>query len=205
MYNNLSEIRIGVVNDDSKLIENERFNEPKIKIVCFGTSNCYERLTLKHMKISSDKEDVIYWYLHTKGIKHFGTQYENNVIDWINLMLFWNIEKWRDIPLILDNYDTYGCNFTGSHYSGNFWVSKSNHIKNLPLYIGEKYTDPEHWISSIKGKYYNSFSSGFQGMGHYYNLFPRKNYVNLNNISYQSKSKQKNILKIKKCKSNLKF
>ena len=85
----------------------------------------------------------------------------------------------------IENYDTYGCNYcnkinifgdTPPHYSGNFFWVNSNYLKKLDLIIGENYNDPEFWLFKENPNYYNAYSSGFEGMGHYNNLYPMSIY-----------------------------
>ena len=160
---------------------NELLDDPKFQIVTIGDASEYERATLHHMRKSSETDDssTLYYYLHTKGIRHFGTGNEENVIDWIDLMLYWNIEKWQLAVDVLNTaeYDTYGCNYLNNHYSGNFWWAKSSHIKNLKTNIGPLYNDPEEWVCSEKHLGYNAHSSGLEGMGHYWHRYPRERYA----------------------------
>ena len=65
--------------------------------------------------------------------------------------------NWNKINNIFDalsNYHTIGTRLTnmsaGAHYSGNYWWSKSKHIKTLD-YVLNKYYDPERWILSKLG------------------------------------------------------
>ena len=178
LYENTEVIRLGIVNDDGMLIQNDILNDPKFNIVYIGKSEEYERPTLLHMRKCSETETATYFYLHTKGIRHFGTDKEPAIIDWINLMLYWNIEKWELAFSKLQSFDTYGCNDVGWHYSGNFWWANSSHISKLPDKIADYYTAPEDWIQIIKTNKYTVYNSGLQGMGHYYSLFPREKYVN---------------------------
>jgi hypothetical protein len=149
LYDATTEIRCGVVNENGILIKDKLFNDIKIKIVYIGNSLKYERPTLLDMrdKSESDGPDTVYWYLHTKGLRHFNTPKESFVLDWIKLMLYWNIYKWRLALEYLKTYDTYGCNNLGfTFYSGNFWWATCEHIKHLTKYIDDYYTAPEDWI-----------------------------------------------------------
>jgi hypothetical protein len=178
LYENTCIIRLGIVNDEDKIIDDEILKDEKFECLYFGKSTQYERPTLLHMRQKSETEDnTAYYYLHTKGITHFNTDKEPFVIDWINLMLYWNIECWELAYEKLLIYSTYGCNNTGYHYSGNFWWATNDHIKKLPTYIADYYTAPENWIQTIKNNKYCVFKSGYQGMGHYKNLYPRDKYV----------------------------
>jgi len=189
LYENVAELRISVVSDSGLFVDDERFHDPKMVIVYKGVSEEYERPTLLHIQKSSqhDPENTFYFYLHTKGIKHYDTEREQNVLDWINLMLYWNIEEWKRAIDVLsqDRYWTYGCNHTGIHYSGNFWWSKPSHVKRLSDHIPEYYTAPEDWVTMlywgrrevpIHYEYYSVFNSGLEGTGHYDHPYPESNY-----------------------------
>ena len=181
LYETTNEIRLGVVCPDKKIIQDYRLEYDKVKICVVDIPQQYERPTLLSMSRMSEEEDeTLYWYVHTKGIRHFGLPQEDNVIDWIKLMLYWNVERWEDAVRSLDKYETYGCNWncgpTGCHYSGNFWWAKSEHVRKLPKSIPENYNGPEDWVTIKKEKAYCPFSSGLQGFGHYYNRYPESNY-----------------------------
>jgi hypothetical protein len=159
------------------------FQLPKTSCLFMGNIHQYERPTLLHLRklADADEEEVMYWYIHTKGLRWFGTDRESNVIDWINLLLYWNIVQWRRAIVALETHDTYGCNQYSdsknpSHYSGNFWWSKSTHLKTLPVSIGPAYNDPEYWVITPATKMYCVFKSGLEGMGHYYNRYPSSIY-----------------------------
>lgn len=170
LYDKTIEIRVGIVNDVEHVIKDDRLNDPKIKIIFCKNSSQYERPTLLHMRIHADVDQgkYCYWYVHSKGITHFGKSNESCIIDWIKFMLYWNIRKWKMAVHLLNKYDTYGCNAIGrQHYSGNFWWTNGSHLKDLPVYIAEYYTAPEDWICKKHDKMFNIYSSGLQGHGHY--------------------------------------
>ena len=177
LYESTSKIRLGVLSDNNEFIDNDRFNDPKFEIIYKGNSSEYERPTLLHMRNKSETDDIStrYYYLHTKGISHFGNDNEQNIIDWINLMLYWNIEKWDKAILVLNRFNTYGCNYI-DHYSGNFWWAKNSHIRTLPKIIPSHYIAPEEWVTINKNKIFCVFKSGYEGMGHYTNPYPRSKY-----------------------------
>lgn len=180
LYDATSEIRLGIVNDDDKIIEDYRLNDSKFKVIFTGNSELYERPTLIHIRecCIEDGEDTLYWYLHTKGLRHFGTSKESYVVDWINLMLYFNIRKWEYAVEKLETNNTYGINLLGMHfYSGNFWWARSTHIAKLPNKIENYYTAPEDWILRKKEGIYQAFSSGIQGEGHYNENYPETKYM----------------------------
>jgi hypothetical protein len=176
--------------------ENKYNVTTKMSIVYIGKPEEYERPTLLHMKQSAEKTDhtgTKYFYIHTKGIRWYGTPREQCVIDWIKLMIYWNIEHWCNAIDVLNKYDTYGCNYNCSehppHYSGNFFWTTSYHLKILPDKIGPHYNAPEFWLCSngmFSGKpnVYNAYNSDYSeykyyenvGFGHYAILWPESNY-----------------------------
>lgn len=185
LYNETFEIRVGIVNENAKYKHDFRFDNPKIKIVVYGHSSRYERLTLEHMRESSEKEDVQYWYAHTKGISHFNGHDEHKkscILDWINLLIYHNFEKWTIASNKLLSNDTYGCEYSKQHmniphYSGNFWWANSQYIRTLPSKINDGYCDPEFWVLSRDGVLMcNIFSSGIDGGDHYTIRYPRSKY-----------------------------
>ncbi len=156
LYENIKEIRLGVVSENSKLIEDDRFNDTKVRVVCTGKVEEYERPTLLHMKKSSNEDpgDTLYFYLHTKGIRWWGTKHETKVVEWIRSMLDCNITNWENAVKILETSETYGCNYNGGHYSGNFWWATAKHIRKLSDIIPEYYTAPEDWVLTNKDNMY---------------------------------------------------
>ena len=183
LYESTTKIRLGIVSDNNKFIDNDRFKDSKFEIIYKGNSSEYERPTLLHMRNQSESDDIStrYYYLHTKGIRHFGNDNEKNIIDWINLMLYWNIEKWEKAMLVLNKFNTYGCNYYVSndhidHYSGNFWWAKNSYIRTLPKHIPSHYNAPEEWVTINQNKNFCIFKSGYEGMGHYTNPYPRYRY-----------------------------
>ena len=157
LYDNTSEIRIGIVSDSGEVnLDNDVWKDPKFKIVYIGNNTEYERPTLRHMKSQShiDPPNTRYYYLHTKGIKHFNTPREEPIIHWIRDMLYWNIERWRDAIEKLKSHSTYGCNYNSIHYSGNFWWATSDQIQTLSDDIPDYYTGPEDWVLTNKGELY---------------------------------------------------
>lgn len=95
----------------------------------------------------SQTEEFDILYLHTKGVTKPGHQ---NIVDWTNYLSYFSIEKWTDRKIDLEESDCSGVNLFGNpddirehpstwgygkapiHYSGNFWWSKSSHIRKLP-------------------------------------------------------------------------
>jgi hypothetical protein len=158
LYDASKEIRCVVVNDANDVVDDDRFRDPKLKITHGSSSAHYERTTLLRMHEAAQEEKCAYWYVHTKGLRHFGTEREDNVIDWIKFMLFWNIANWRLANLCLFMSEVYGCCYrpeSHSHFSGNFWWARSDYIRTLPGTIGDDYYAPELWLFSKKPSFVN--------------------------------------------------
>ena len=136
----------------------------------------YERFTLLKIKKYINPNDK-FLYLHSKGITKQNNQY---VTDWRNVMEYFLIFKFKDCLKELDNYDTVGINHINPiHYSGNFWWTKGSYYMTLADNIPDYYIAPENHICTGKPKARNMFSTKLEGIGHYTNLYPIINYVDL--------------------------
>jgi SAM-dependent methyltransferase len=166
LYDATDEIRIGIVNQDGKVIPDERLNNSKFNIVYVGRCMEFERPTILHMRKQAEFEVCNYWYLHTKGLRHFDTEREKNILCWIDILLYFNVTKWRDAVLKLKTYDTYSCLLLNAesggcfptHYSGNFWWTTSKYIVTLPYKINPDYIAPETYILTGNPKIFNAYS-----------------------------------------------
>ena len=86
--------------------------------------------------LDSLKEDFNVLYIHSKGVKHYGTNIEKCVKDWVDMMIYYNIINYKICLNFLNDYDAVGVNLKlincPCHYSGNFWWSKSSY-KNIRI------------------------------------------------------------------------
>ena len=105
-------------------------------------TSLYEKATLNRMRFDclNATEEFNVFYLHSKGVKHYLKQKtENNVNDWIEYLCHYNIFHHQTCIKYLEDYDAVGVNLQIKeyeyplHYSGNFWWSKSSHIKKLSI------------------------------------------------------------------------
>jgi hypothetical protein len=167
LYDEATEIRCTVLNDSAVLIEDDIFNDPKLKIIHIGYSYEYERPTLLHMHDSAkhDKEDTRYFYFYLKGINW---KQESFVLDFTNTCLHYNLRNWKDAVSKLQSYDLYGCNYYPAnniyslHYSGNLFWTKSSYLKRLSKTIGKNYVDIQNWIYEAYPIYFNAFHHGLK-------------------------------------------
>ena len=149
----------------------------KIKIINFSNNiNLYECITLNLIHLFSHfNHNTNILYLHTKGVSY--NYLHNNLNDWINLMLYFLIEKHDECLKLLNNYDTIGCNLLSlphKHYSGNFWWSNSNYIKNLTQVKYQKH-EAEWWLLSNNNV--NPYCIYSSNINHYQEPYPRNLYV----------------------------
>lgn len=135
-------------------------------------------------KVSFGNSDYI-MYLHTKGASKIEQFNYQNLVDWRNLMHYFNIKKYLDVFKLFEKteYNTYGVNLTTPTgidryaYFGNFWWAKSEYIRSIDL----KSVDKNNRINAefnyiqngLNWKPYSPFNSG---VNHYYNSFPKNNY-----------------------------
>ena len=59
----------------------------------------------------------------------------NKIENWVRYLDLYNIHHWKTHVRNLNSYDTSGCFMIQDppHYSGNFWWTKSSHLRKLPL------------------------------------------------------------------------
>jgi len=180
LYQATEVIRCGVALDSEVTLDLDLLTDPKIKIINISSANLWERPTLLSLREQSyiDDETTVYWYCHTKGLRHFGTEREPFVLDWIAFLIYWTLERWQEAVLVLKSYTTYGCNLEGCpYYSGNFWWATNAHIRSLPAVIPlDSYGAPEEWILLAEGNPFCIFNSGLQPDRHYTEPYPRSLY-----------------------------
>lgn len=154
----------------------------KMKIIYSGVPNDYEKPLLRKMREIAQQQptEALIWYGHTKGITKIGTWCEENVWDWLDYLLYFNFEQWRNATEVLKNkWNTYGVNLRlkpEKHYSGNFWWSKSSYIKTLPQEIGPAYLDSEMWIG--RSPEFCGYNAKESYIDHYRDGYKRGNYEN---------------------------
>lgn len=172
LYDKVEKIRCVALTKSG--VPDELFRDKVELIGIYSNLNLYEQATLHPLYDHSLKEDFHVLYLHTKGVRH------NNknpcVIDWVNYLSYFNIEKHEDCLKGLEENDAVGVNLQKEpclHYSGNFWWSKASHLRTLQKCAYSCYNSPEFWVTSVKGKYLTLWSSN---VNHYQELYPESLY-----------------------------
>jgi hypothetical protein len=98
------------------------------------------------------QEDCLAWYIHTKGVSYPDRRAET----WRNLMEWFVLQNWKDCVKAMEDHDAAGAMYYAAHFKGNFWWTKSSHVRNLVtpgmlLHYGRD--GGERWIMSLKRKY----------------------------------------------------
>lgn len=172
LYDKVTKIRCSIlyIAEDFTL-----FIDPKIEIISKSIDlSLYETPTINALYADALKEDFNVLYLHTKGVKHMGMN--PHVTDWVKYMSYFNIYRHELCMEMLKDYDAVGVNLHTSptHFSGNFWWSKSEHLRKLQPCTYDKYCSPEFWVGCVKGEYKELWNSG---VNHYYFPYKEANYL----------------------------
>lgn len=186
LYDIIDEIRCIVIgsNNDYSI-----FSDSKIKIIYQNNDiNIYEFKAMELIYKHSIQEDFNILYIHTKGVKHYKMTTEEYVKDWVNMMIYFNIGNYKKCLSYLKENDVVGVNLQPDpwHFSGNFWWSKSEHIKKLGIIEDYNYNGPEFYITKRKeGKYISLWNSN---INHYISKYDQELYVDKFNIFTPLKS-----------------
>jgi len=154
--------------------------EDKIKVINYSNNNeLFELQTIKLIHTFSEMNpNCNILYLHTKGVS-FNT-IRQNIMDWMNVMLYFNVKLFDKNLKLLETYDALGCNYRDAplkHFSGNFWWAKASYIKKLNIYNISNRHDAEWFIlSNGDSNYYCLYDSK---VDHYMNEYPASNYENI--------------------------
>jgi len=183
IYDNIDNIFINIAGNGEIVIPNKKeivIQKTRSKLTDFEFS------TLNILRNYCFKNDVNVLYMHTKGAS---TPYNICINEWRQYMLFFNIKEHLEIIQQLNYYDACGVDFVDDpvkHFSGNFWWSKSSHIKtllipeSLPEIISHRHKC-EFWICSNKhGKYKSLYNSDINVYQRHLTRFPKEKYANDN-------------------------
>ena len=159
LYDKIDKLKLSIVGDFKEFVDwynmlsapafqKNPIDVSKIEVIeQHPKTNTFEFFTLRDIYFDAIEEDIYCLYLHTKGISQ---QKNPNIKDWVNYMLYYNVVKFQDCLDNLETFDTVGVNLnsnpeglssnpalwgykiTPTHYSGNFWWSKSSNIRTLP-------------------------------------------------------------------------
>lgn len=130
------------------------------------SANLYEGLTLNYIYNRCLFDDIYVCYIHSKGVVSASAPVSN----WREVLNHYIIKEWPTCVKQLESADVVGIkdiNSGDNMLSGNFWWSKSSHIKTLPppldtsAYVSDPDFHPnapsyrygfEYWILQNKPK-----------------------------------------------------
>lgn len=180
LYDKVAEIRCVLMGAHDNTEMPAFLSDPKIRIVYEPQSRYYERIILNclYQDATQTPEDFRVLYIHSKGVTH--NNLNPAVNDWVDYLTYFNIQKHEECMRELLEYDAVSVNFSEKpqpHFSGNFWWSKSSHIRNLGYCDDKSYNGPEFWITKIEGKYKSLWNSG---VNHYEQRYYPIQYTSFN-------------------------
>ena len=124
----------------------------------FNNEGHAEYPAIKKIKEISKEKDTKILYFHTKGVSNFWERAVNkekishekvkNVKSWRECMEYFLIDNWRLCVEKLDEYDNVGVTCNNGWYSGNFWWSKSEHIRKTNEVGKWGRWDYENWLNA---------------------------------------------------------
>jgi hypothetical protein len=162
LYDKVYEIRCYVLSENI-YTDLKYFIDGKIRII--GVSEdlkLYEVVTINSLRKDAiaDTNNAYVLYLHSKGV----TKPDNlGVKDWVKYMCYFNIYKYEEcISKLKEGFNAVGVNLIHSpktHFSGNFWWSSFNHIRNLEECGYSYYIEPEMWICTHSQNFISLFNS----------------------------------------------
>jgi hypothetical protein len=134
-------------------------SHPKVRILA-TIQKGYEGVTSHCIKRTCDTqtEDSLIVYLHNRGMSQLP---DSPSEDWTLMMEYFVIERWKQSIQVLRDKYTCGCELWAHtsrvnpkdfiyHYSGNFWWSRSEYIKQIkPPAFGNRYLESEDWILQL--------------------------------------------------------
>lgn len=124
--------------------------------VDFFYENHAEYPAIKKIKEIGEEYDAKIFYFHTKGVsnnwktfndKEFSDEKNENVNLWRESMEYFLIDKWKECINALESYDNVGMTCNGGWFWGNFWWSKSEHIKKTENVSLWGRWDYEAWLN----------------------------------------------------------
>lgn len=134
----------------------------------------YPALSFLHRK--SMAENCFLYYFHTKGISYQAVgdtdkrfnKFKRNIESWRKMMEYFIFDKWQvAVNTLSSGYDTYGCYRLPPPptpyylYAGNFWWSRSEYLRHLPMFSTEQLHEgrfyAEEWLYSAGPKDFSAF------------------------------------------------
>ena len=181
LYERVKEIRCCVLGNGTT-DDISFFKYPKVTIFFKSPDiSLCEEPTINKIYTDAQSENFRVLYIHSKGVLHNGQNI--NVTDWVNFLKYFMIYKYIRCLQLLPGCDAIGVNLRNQpvlHYSGNFWWSKSSHIRKLRPISVSSGSFGRHEAEFFIG--YNSTKSIFlsiwsSGINHYDTRYPPEIYT----------------------------
>jgi len=129
-------------------------SHPKVTIQHVNTFT-YQLETMNLIRTIAEYNEMEILYLHPKKITRPCER------DWVNMLLYFLVEKAENCMRQLKDYDTVGCNFEKTHYDSNCWWSKTSYLKTLAYLPIIRPKDAVEWVCmNHLGKHYEIHHSG---------------------------------------------
>lgn len=120
------------------------------------TQNYAEYPGIKKVRSLAVENDAKIFYFHTKGVSNNWVTFNEkqpsiekitNVNSWRECMEYFLMDRWEECVSLLDSNDNVGVSCNGGWYWGNFWWSKSEHIrKTREVELWNRW-DYESWLN----------------------------------------------------------
>lgn len=186
LFDKTDTLTISIIGNESsvsfaKLTIEKQLNKTDLNKVNIITlqNNVYESAILNEILRLSTIDDFYCYYFHTKGVSitnqnvsfYHGLDYKtvsSSCEAWRKAMEFFVFENYEVCINELNNgVDAVGMNLRTApklHFSGNFWWSKSDHIKKLqPIKNSKDRYSCEFWLSSCDRGVFKSLSENKSG------------------------------------------
>jgi hypothetical protein len=154
--------------------------------------------TITKLYNDCQKEDLKVLYLHSKCISSLvnnmliqplPSKFKNRFL-WRQFMNYGVITNWQKCVSALDIHDTAGIDYkdTPPHYSGNFWWTKSEHVRNSsnPSYTlwweNFKKSSPDPWIQNLSDRFAAEFWLCSKPNTNSFNIGSNEGYFNARDI-----------------------
>jgi len=127
-----------------KILNNYSFKN-KVSYIKNLDLSCFEFPAIeKVIQIAKEKPTAKILYFHTKGVTYHNQPNEKNITLWRKYMDYFNLEKWDDCILALEDHDACGVEWTESAcgvymFAGNFWWGRADYINTCILYKRSRY------------------------------------------------------------------
>lgn len=181
-------LNIGInVNKENQKLSNivEKFfnyNKPNYKIrdIRIGIPEFTTLdLILDDLSLIEDSDKI--FYLHTKGASKINAYNYQNIVDWRNLLMYFNVERVHDIfEAFKTEYNTFGCLFKDfgnlKIYDGNFWWAKGEYIKTLNLDFIKKNKSNAEMKFIQMGQNWKPYTFYNSNVEHYHTPYSKEKY-----------------------------